>query len=232
MTDYGRVDLLWLDGDWVKIDMAPVARMARAQQPGLIMVDRNGAPDYMNYLTPEQKIPAHYMPVPWESCITMGNSWSYDPQEKYKPVRRLVQMLVDVVAKNGNLLLDVGPSPEGEWSDTVYRRLAGIGDWLKVNGASIYGTRPLAPYRQGPWAYTQGNGAVYATYLPAADEDKLPAQVSLPASMVGDRAKVRLLGEKGSLKWRRAGDAVEVRVPAAVREGMAGQPAWVIKISL
>ena len=63
------------------IDMASIAKMARSYQPGLLVVDRTVSGEYENYVTPEQTIPKEPMLHPWESCITMGNSWSYVPND-------------------------------------------------------------------------------------------------------------------------------------------------------
>jgi alpha-L-fucosidase len=106
MTDYGDVDILWLDGGWVRpagtlteetrpwlgknqwvqdIDMPAIAAMARTHQPGLLIVDRTVHGEFENYRTPEQQIPTYIPPYPWESCITLGDSWYHTgPRERYK----------------------------------------------------------------------------------------------------------------------------------------------------
>lgn len=229
MTGYGKVDLLWFDGSWAGMDMKDIVTMARKDQPGIIIVDRHGKPEYVNYLTPEQKIPDHFIPHPWETCMTMGNSWSYIEKENYKPARKLVQILVDIVAKNGNLLLDIGPGPDGEWHQEAYDRLKEIGSWIKVNGESIYGTKPVAPYRQDKWAFTGKGPAIYASYLPAEDEKQLPSVMSFPALTIKPKAVITLLGIKKPLEWKKNGDKIDVNIPADVIKQLAGQPAWVFK---
>jgi alpha-L-fucosidase len=248
MTDYGKVDILWLDGGWVRpfntidstiswqrsipfnqdIDMARIAREARQKQPGLLVVDRTVTGEYENYVTPEHQIPDHYMPIPWETCMTMGDSWSYIPKENFKSSRKLVQILVDIVAKNGNLLLNVAPSPEGDWHDEAYSRLTEIGKWIDVNGESIYGTKPLAPYRQDKWAFTKKGNVTYVSYLPADGENQLPANVTLPMT---PGKTLTLLGTKPGLKWKKAGDGATVTIPEAVRKQLTNQPVWVFKLS-
>lgn len=233
MTGYGKLDLLWIDGDWAKMDMKPIATMARKNQPGLIMVDRHGAPEYVNYLTPEQKIPKHFIGVPWETCMTMGKSWSYDPNDTFRPTRELVQKLVDIVAKNGNLLLGVGPGPDGEWHKDAYSRLSEIGAWLKINGESIYGTKPVAPYRKDKWAFTTNGKDLFASYLPDDKETSLPAVLSLQDSLlsVPAGAAITLLGTVKPLKWNRAGGRTEMQLSEDNRKRFLNQPVWVFKIT-
>jgi alpha-L-fucosidase len=231
MTGYGKVDILWFDGDWAKMDMSSIVGMSRKNQPGIIIVDRNGKPQYMNYLTPEQQIPDHFIPHPWETCMTMGTMWSYIEKEEYKPTRKLVQILVDIVAKNGNLLLDIGPGPDGEWHQEVYDRLKEIGAWIKVNGESVYSTRPVAPYRKDKWAFTGKGIALYATYLPDDREQELTATMNLPNfSAIKKSATITLLGTSKPLQWKMKGDAIIVNIPANVIHQLKGQPAWVFKV--
>ena len=157
LTNYGKVDILWLDGGWVEkgdqksisehykskflentskngfikhrvvnqdVKMDELVVKARQKQPGLIVVDRAVHGKNQNYLTPENRVPEKTLPYPWESCITSGGGWSYTPDAKYMTGRQGIHMLIDVVAKGGNLLLNVAPSPEGEWQQGAYDLLA------------------------------------------------------------------------------------------------------------
>ncbi len=254
MTDYGTVDILWLDGAWVRpydnipaeyeswarkknwdqdIDLARIATMARRHQPGLLVVDRWVAGPYENYLTPEQKVPEEALPVPWESCITMGNSWSYVPGDKYKSVHQLVHLLVDVVAKGGNLLLNIGPSPQGDWDPEAYQRLRGMADWMAVNQEAIYGSRPIEPYKEAKVALTQNRttGSVYAIYLADENEKQPPSRIWLSSIRPAAGASVTLLGHDGPIKWERVGNGFMAEIPKAFRQSPPCQDAWVLKIS-
>jgi len=144
MTNYGDVDLLWLDGAWVRpienmpekykdwaqkknwnqdIDMARIATMARGHQPELLIVDRWVKSEYENYMTPENRVPEKMIPYPWESCITSTPGWSYTPKAKFKSAHQLISILVNVVSKGGNLLLNIGPAPDGTWPEAAYDQL-------------------------------------------------------------------------------------------------------------
>src|SRR5262249_30456931 len=147
------------------------AGFAREKQPGLLVVDRWVQGEYENYLTPEQKTPDRALPVPWESCISMGGAWGWVPNDRYKSTRELVQLLVKITAKGGNLLLGIGPDGKGEFAPAVYQRLDDMGRWLGKNGEAIYGTTPVEPFQEGKIAYTAKTpGTTYAIYLPEANE--------------------------------------------------------------
>ena len=120
MTGYGKIDILWLDGGWVTagnrgqdIDMPGMARMARSHQPGLIIVDRTIHGPYENYQTPERTIPEEQLNHPWESCIPLSDDWGFVNHPRWKSPQRVISTLVEIVAKGGNLVLGVGPTPEG-----------------------------------------------------------------------------------------------------------------------
>jgi alpha-L-fucosidase len=213
--------------------MAGIAALARKNQPGLIVVDRAVGGRYENYRTPEQKIPDKPLPYPWETCMTMGDSWSYKPNDKYKSSRELVHKLVDVVAKGGNFLLNVGPDANGELPKEALARMREIGAWMRVNSAAIYASQPLAPYMDGHWRYTRlRDGSAYAIYLADANEDELPQRLTLTAPVPSDGAKLELLGYPGALHWQHGADgATTVDIPDAARQALVGAYAWTIRIA-
>ena len=214
--NYGDIDILWLDGGWVRpawsvneecrdwlgcqgwiqdINMPKIAAMARENNPDLIIVDRSVHGRYENYQTPEQQVPDSLLPYPWETCMSMGDSWSYVQTDNYKSTNQLVHLLVDVVAKGGNYLLNVGPGPDGNLPATAISRMREIGAWMQANGEGIYGTRPIYPYVDGKFRFTQKGDKVYAIYL--LDEgESLPETLTFDAAFPLKNGKIKILGSK------------------------------------
>ncbi len=255
MSDYGRVDILWLDGGWVRtltpaqirarinapdydfvhiqsldIDMPGLVSLARKLQPGLIVVNRAVPGPYQDYLTPENQVPDQPIPHPWEVPMTMATSWSYVPHDRYKPARRLVHILVDVVSKGGNLLLNVGPAPDGTWDPNAYDRMAKLGAWMRVNGRAIYGTRAMTPYAEGKIRLTRAeDGAVYAIYLADEGETTPPRTISMMTVSPADGATITWVGTGQTLQWERNGTGFVAHVPPGVEP--PSDYAWAFRIS-
>ena len=171
MQGYAPIDILWLDGGQVQrktgldINIEEIVAEARKANPGLIAVDRTAGGPCENVITPEQTVPPEPLEIPWESCIPLGTGFSYRFDDTYMQPRQIVHLLVDVVAKGGNLALDVAPGPDGRLPRTAVESLDGLGAWLKANGEAIYATKPAAPYREAEWAFTAKDGFIYAILL-------------------------------------------------------------------
>jgi alpha-L-fucosidase len=263
MSDYGKIDILWLDGGWVckssadeidqwyshtlnesehrylkhrmvnqDIQMDELVRKARLKQPSLIVVDRAVYGKNQNYLTPENRVPAKPLPYPWESCIISGGGWSHTPDAKYMNGREGVQLLVDIVAKGGNLLLNIAPTPQGEWQQGAYDLLKEYGAWMKINGEAIYHSKVLAPYKENNICLTQGkNGEAYFMYLAAEKENTLPASIFISSHQPAKNAKISLLGSPLKLDYVKEGSGFRVIIPSSIRNNPPCQYVWVLKVS-
>ena len=212
--------------------MAKIAAMGRSHQPGLIVVDRSVTGDFENYRTPEQEIPAVPLAYPWETCMTMATSWSYVPGDIYKPAGTIIHYLVDIVAKGGNYLLNVGPSPLGDYDTVAYSRMKEIGAWMKVNGDAIYATRPIAPYKEGNICFTQNKDKrVNAIYLASKEETSLPEIIKIKGIRPDKKATIKLLGVEKSLKWKTENGETVIMIPASLQKSPPCKYAWTFTIS-
>jgi alpha-L-fucosidase len=197
----------------------------------MLVVDRWVPGTYENYLTLEQKTPEKALLVPWESCITMGGAWGWVKNDNYKSSKELVHLLVNIVAKGGNLLLGVGPDGKGEFEPRVYENLNLLGKWLETNGEAIYETSPVEPYLNGKVAFTaKGDHTIYAIYLTAGDETEIPSEIIVKTSLAG-KLKVSLLEPKQKLSFNPGNGAVKISIPQNLRTELAKKEAVVIKIT-
>ena len=154
--------------------------MGRLMECGMLCADRTVGGMYENYVTPEQCVPDEPLDIPWESCITLGTSFSFVYEDTYKAPREVICLLVDIVVKGGNLALNVGPQPDGRLPKGVVESLRGIGEWLAIYGDAIYGTRPCAPYKKDGIGFTQKDQVVYAIQTFAAETDTVSETVWIP----------------------------------------------------
>lgn len=127
----------------------------------MLIVDRTVHGEFENYRTPEQGIPAKMSSDPWESCITLGGTWSHVPNDNFKTSAWAIHTLIEVVSKGGNLLLGIGPNPQGEFLQIQNERLKEIGAWLKINGEAIYNTRAIENFKDGEVYFTKGKKPIF-----------------------------------------------------------------------
>jgi alpha-L-fucosidase len=263
LSDYGKLDILWLDGGWVAkkskeeiedayenalknsengylkrryinqdIKMNELVKKARKKQPGLIVVDRAVHGKNQNYLTPENRVPEKALEYPWESCIISGGGWSYTKNAKYMRGRQAIHLLVDIVAKGGNLLLNIAPSPEGEWQQGAYDLLNEFSDWMNVNSEAIYETRAIAPYKEKNVCLTRKkDGTIYYIYLANENERILPAEIKIESYRPKENATVVLLGSDARLSWEPFDEnGFKILIPENARKNPPCKYAWSFKV--
>jgi alpha-L-fucosidase len=211
--------------------MDELVEKARAKQPGLIVVDRAVPGINQNYLTPENRVPEKALPYPWESCIIAGGGWSWAFNPTYMTDRQGIHLLVDIVAKGGNLLLNIAPGPEGQWHPEAYRLLEGYADWMKVNNEAIYGTRAIEPFKEGKVCLTQKkDGTTYAIYLAGENENALPEKIWMSSVCPDEGSDIHLLGSKEKLNWHKVGEGFYVEIPESIRKNPPCNHAWTLQL--
>jgi alpha-L-fucosidase len=168
LTRYGPIDVIWFDGGWERTPEQWRAKeleaMIRELQPGILINDRlPGAGDYM---TPEQFVPPTPLPRPWETCMTINESWGYNTRDtRFKSARKLIHTLCEVAGRGGNLLLNVGPMGDGQLPPELTERLDVVERWMSKHRESIVGTTTALE----PWQFygptTRRDNTVYAHLL-------------------------------------------------------------------
>lgn len=181
MTNYGKIDLLWFDGEWLAHggigfgadgwmrdpnwtkskylqvnyfwESEKLVNMIRRLQPGIMINNRGGWEG--DFHVRERRIGGIRTDKPWDSNDCLADSWGYIPGRPVLPLERLIRNLVSIVVRDGNYLLNVGPTGEGNIEPEQAERLKQLGNWLERYGESIYGTRG-GPVQPGAWG-----GSVY-----------------------------------------------------------------------
>ena len=197
-TRYGKIDCLWLDGGWVNPDNQGqdirlgeiVNKLRSGPQPHLIVCDRTVGGEFENIVTPEKEIPERPMNIPWETCTTVGDRFSFHYTDNFKTGRQLVHLLLNVVSRGGNLALNVAPQPDGALPAGAVASLRDLGRWMRIHGEGIYNTTIAEPYFIRNIRYTAKGDTRYIFYL-YEDCAALPLKLHLQFS--GKAHKIRLM---------------------------------------
>ncbi|MHC4510050.1 MAG: alpha-L-fucosidase [Planctomycetota bacterium] len=190
LTRYGPIDVLFIDGE-----PAGLKELAWQLQPNLVIT--RGQME-----TPEQKTPDEPMPGPWEACYTLGTQWHFKPtNEDYKSGTQLIEMLIEIRAKGGNFLLNVGPTPDGEIPFEQERRMRELALWLFINREAIYSVRPWHVIREGDIWFTRAKDTdtVYA-FVTKIDWPKGEGKsFTLKSVRATDESEVEILRQSGQV---------------------------------
>jgi alpha-L-fucosidase len=234
LTKYGPVVLIWFDGlnHQEKYNGARFIELIRSLQPATLVNDRIGVPG--DYVTPEQFIPKAIpikqvrfratdqsvqndlqagVPRPedfqlWETCMTINNTWAYNMHDHdYKSAQTLIRSLVEVASRGGNFLLNVGPQPDGVIQPEFQERLRAIGDWLSVNGDSIYGTT-YGPIQGNPAIRTTAKRETIFVHIFEWPSSKLELNGLVPKVI-----SARMLANGEPLTFRQSEGKIEIDLP-------------------
>jgi alpha-L-fucosidase len=209
--------VLWFDGEWIEEWTEPQGKdlynFVRNQKPNILINNRvgkgrkgmQGMNEYQDaagdFGTPEQEILSGKSDVlPWESCMTMNDTWGYKKNDNnWKSAEMLVHNLVDISAKGGNYLLNIGPKADGEIPAPTIERLAEMGKWVKVNGEAIYTTKSLNNYKEGETIrYTQ---SADGQYIYAISLKWVGKSLNLKNISPKEGSQIKMLGFETPLKW-------------------------------
>ncbi|MBI4323678.1 MAG: alpha-L-fucosidase [Chloroflexi bacterium] len=214
-TKYGKVDIFWFDALWwggmFTADMwesESLTRMMRQLQPHMLINNRASLPG--DFDTPEQRS-GFYQERPWEACLSLTESWSWTGTPP-KTREELVRILASTACANGNTLLSWGPQWDGGFDEKEWTRLREVGDWLKIHGESIYGTRG-GPWLAASWGgSTRKDKTVYLHVL-----DRKVDQLTLP----GIHAQVisaKLLNGGAAVTFEQNTQSVRFSIPLTARD--------------
>jgi alpha-L-fucosidase len=209
-------DLFWFDGDW---EHPAEWWQAQSLKDSLLTWDKkvvvNGRlRGYGDYQTPEQGIPTTPPKGPWEFCMTINDHWGYVPSDtNYKPAAQIIRTFVKIISEGGNLLLDVGPKPDGTIDSADVRILKTLGAWIHRNKEAVYGsTTGLPPgHFYGPTLLSKDKKTLYLALF---------GQPKDYIGLAGVRNKIlniRVLGTDKTLKWVRNGGAKWKNIPGLLR---------------
>ena len=232
LTQYGPIDLVFLDGQ----ENDPMREYVHQLQPDCIVT--RGEME-----TPEQKIPNEPLKGPWEACFTLGTQWQFKPtNEDYKSANTLIEMLVDIRAKGGNLLINMGPEPSGKIPFEQERRFRELALWMFVNREAIHDIRPCPTVKEGDiWFTRSGDNeeTVYAI-IPQGEESWKRGErreFTFESLSATDATRISVLGQNDKVveyepenipmsRFQQTPDGLKISVVRAQRLYNSFSPEW------
>lgn len=206
LTKYGDVFLIWFDGK-----CEPLKKHSwRVKQD--VFVDRGEIP------TPEQEIPGKADDQAWESCMTTSWQWSYHPIPDVRTPKEVIANLIQIRARGGNMLLNVGPRPDGRIADPDEALLRELGLWMMLNGEAIRGVRPWTVTNEDDIWFTtrRSDGTVYAFVEPQYGVKGVSTTAGRKFSLKSVRttadSKISVLGQEGGVEWKQDASGLHVTV--------------------
>jgi alpha-L-fucosidase len=198
LTRYGDIFMLWFDGK-----CEPLKKHSwRVRQD--VFIARGEIP------TPEQEIPGQADDRAWESCLTTSYQWSFLPGAEVRPAAEIIENLIHIRARGGNMLLNIGPRPDGRIAPGDEDLLRDLGLWMMLNGEAVRGVRPWVVTNEGDVWYTQkrSEGTVYAL----AGLEKNSRSLVLKSVVASPETKVTLLGQEGDFPWEQTPAGLKITV--------------------
>jgi alpha-L-fucosidase len=198
LTRYGDIFMLWFDGK-----CEPLKKHAwRVRQD--VFIGRGEIP------TPEQEIPGQADDRAWESCLTTSYQWSFLPGAEVRPAAEIIENLIHIRARGGNMLLNIGPRPDGRIAPADEDLLRDLGLWMMLYGDAVRGVRPWVVTNEGDVWFTQkrSEGTVYAL----AGLEKNARSLVLKSVAASPETKVTLLGQEGDCAWEQTPAGLKITV--------------------
>lgn len=238
MTNYGKIDMLWFDGEWLALggtdwtgekgwfrkpdwavgeymrvnyfwESEKIINEIRKLQPGIMINNRFGWEG--DFHTRERRIDEIRTDKPWDSCDCIADSWGYIPGREVLSLRELIHNLVSIVVRDGNYLLNVGPTGDGNMEEEQVKRLAELGAWMKQYGETLYGTRggPVIP---GSWGGTTYKENKVYVHIMEWKSDKIRLQLT------GNKLKSWKLWNVKSADIQEKDGYIQIEVPETERD--------------